>query len=286
MAGGGMKDIKRRIKSVESTMQITKAMELVASSKLKKAKEKAEQSKPYFNVLYETIQNILANTKVTDSAYTSQRPVKKSLLIVIAGDRGLAGGLNSNIFKHATSLMEGKEVELITVGKRSGEYFKKRGYQVLDSYANIGETMSFYDAYDIVEQVTERYAKGEVDEVFVCYTEFVSTLTQVPKHIQLLPMVAEENYQSPSGKMVDILYEPSEESVFNQLVPKYLEGIIYSTIVDAYASEQGARRTAMESATDNASEMIDELDLQYNRARQAAITQEISEIVGGAEALQ
>lgn len=286
MAGGGMKDIKRRIKSVESTMQITKAMELVASSKLKKAKEKAEQSKPYFNVLYETIQNILANTKITGSIYTTQREVKKSLFVVIAGDRGLAGGLNSNVFKHATALMQGKQADLITVGRRSGEFFSKRGYNVISSYSNIGETMSFYDAHDIVADIMEQYDKREVDEVYVCYTEFVSTLTQVPKHIKLLPMVPEENYENPNNRVVDILYEPSEESVFNQLVPKYLEGIIYSTIVDSYASEQGARRAAMESATDNASEMIDELDLQYNRARQAAITQEISEIVGGAEALQ
>lgn len=286
MAGGGMKDIKRRIKSVESTMQITKAMELVASSKLKKAKEKAEQSKPYFNVLYDTIQNILANTKITGSIYTQNREVKKSLYIVVAGDRGLAGGYNSNLFKHAQNLMQGKNADLITIGRRTQEYFGKRDYNIISSFSNVGETMSFYDAYDIVKDLMDKYDKGEADEVYICYTEFVSTLNQIPKHIKLLPMVPSEDHENPNGKIVDILYEPSEESVFNKLVPKYLEGIIYSTIVDSYASEQGARRAAMESATDNASEMIDALDLQYNRARQAAITQEISEIVGGAEALQ
>ena len=284
MAGGGMKDIKRRIKSVESTMQITKAMELVASSKLKKAKVKAEQSKPYFNILYETIQGILANTKVTDSLYTREKEIKRSLFIVIAGDRGLAGGYNSNLFKHVTALMQGKNPILITVGRRTQDYFSKRGYEISASHSNVGETMSFYNAADIVRDVMERYNKGEADEVYVCYTEFVSTLSQVPRHIRLLPMVQDENYENK--RSADILYEPSEESVFDTLVPKYLEGIIFSTIVDSYAAEQGARRTAMESATDNASEMIDDLELLYNRARQAAITQEISEIVGGAEALQ
>lgn len=284
MAGGSMKDIKRRIKSVESTMQITKAMELVASSKLKKAKEKAEQSKPYFNVLYETIQGMLANTRVTDSIYTEKRAVKKSLYIVIAGDRGLAGGYNSNVLKHAASLMEGKEALILTVGKRAQEYYTKRDYEIVASHSNIGETMSFYDAADIVRDIMAIYDRGEVDEVHICYTEFVSTLSQVPKNIQLLPMVRDENYENT--RSADILYEPSEESVFEGLVPRYLEGIIFSAIVDSYASEQGARRTAMESATDNAAEMIDDLDLLYNRARQAAITQEISEIVGGAEALQ
>ena len=284
MAGGGMKDIKRRIKSVESTMQITKAMELVATSKLKKAKVKAEQSKPYFNILYETIQGILANTKVTGSLYTREKEIKKSLFIVIAGDRGLAGGYNSNLFKHVTALMQGKNPILITVGRRTQEYFSKRGYEISASHSNVGETMSFYNASDIVRDVMERYNKGEADEVYICYTEFVSTLSQVPKHIRLLPMVRDENYENT--RSADILYEPSEESVFDKLVPKYLEGIVFSTIVDSYAAEQGARRTAMESATDNASEMIDDLELLYNRARQAAITQEISEIVGGAEALQ
>lgn len=285
MAGGGMKDIKRRIKSVESTMQITKAMELVASSKLKKAKEKAEQSKPYFNTLYDTIQNLTASTKITGSPYTRVRPVNKSLFIVIAGDRGLAGGYNSNLFKLATSSMQGKNVELITIGRRTDEFFRKRGYEIVQSYMNISETMSFYGAHDIVKLVMERFDSGNVDEVVICYTEFVSTLTQVPRSIPLLPMAAMDR-EPKEQRLVDILYEPSEESVFHQLVPKYLEGIVYSTIVDSFASEQGARRAAMESATDNASEMIDALDLQYNRARQAAITQEISEIVGGAEALQ
>ena len=148
MAGGSMKDIKRRIKSVESTMQITKAMELVASSKLKRAKEKAEQSKPYFNTLYETIQGMLANTKVTDSIYAQHREVKNSLFVIVAGDRGLAGGYNSNLFKHATSLMEGKNSQLITVGRRTEEYFRKRDYRLIASHDNVGETMSFYNAAD------------------------------------------------------------------------------------------------------------------------------------------
>ncbi|MDO4711381.1 MAG: ATP synthase F1 subunit gamma [Peptostreptococcaceae bacterium] len=283
MAGGSMKDIKRRIKSVESTMQITKAMELVASSKLRKAKEKVEQSRPYFNIIRETIQNILENTRITDSPYTVVRPVKRSLFIVVAGDRGLAGGYNSNLLKAAVGEMQGKDPVLITVGRKSQEFFAKRGHEILANFPHIAEDLNFVDTAKIVGLAMDAFDKKQVDEAFICYTEFVSSLSQVPRIKRLLPLVVEGEVQTKRGSFE---YEPSPGAVFHTLVPRYLEGIVYSTIVDAYAAEQGARRTAMESATDNASEMIENLDLQYNRARQAAITQEISEIVGGADALQ
>lgn len=283
MAGGSMKDIKRRIKSVESTMQITKAMELVASSKLRKAKEKVEQSRPYFNIIRETIQNILENTKITDSPYTVERPVNNSLFIVVAGDRGLAGGYNSNLLKAAVNEMKDKNPKLITVGRKSQEHFAKRGYEIIASFPHIAEDLNFVDTAKIVGFAMEAFDKKEIDEVYICYTEFVSSLSQVPRVKKLLPLTVEGESHAKIGMFE---YEPSAGAVFHTLVPRYLEGIVYATIVDAYAAEQGARRTAMESATDNANEMIESLNLQYNRARQAAITQEISEIVGGADALQ
>lgn len=282
MAGGGMKDIKRRIKSVESTMQITKAMELVASSKLRKAKEKVEQSRPYFKIVDETILDIIANTKVSDSPYTKAREVKNTLFIVVAGDRGLAGGYNSNLLKMAVSEMKDKNSKLITVGRKAQDFFSKRKYEILHKFPNIAEDLSFVDVSKIVGYTLEAFDNEEIDEAFICYTEFVSSLSQVPKMKRILPLMVEGEVEKTGA----IEYEPSPAAVFRTLVPRYIEGIVYSTIVDSYAAEQGARRTAMESATDNAKDMISNLNLQYNRARQAAITQEISEIVGGAEALQ
>lgn len=283
MAGAGMKDIKRRIKSVESTMQITKAMELVSSAKLRKAKEKVENSRPFFNTLQETILKILDNTRTLKSPYTENREVKNSLFIVIAGDRGLAGGYNANVIKASVAEMAGKKVKVIAVGRKSVEYFGKRKYDVVQNHANIAESLDFVDAAHIVLSANEMYLKNEVDEVYICYTQFISALTQTPKTIKLLPL----QLQKDSSKKVSFLeFEPSPEEVFDRMVPRYLEGIVYSTIVDAFAAEQGARRTAMESASDNASEMIDSLSLLYNRARQASITQEITEIVGGAEAIK
>lgn len=278
-----MKDIKRRIKSVESTMQITKAMELVASSKLRRAKEKVEVSRPYFNTLQETLQKILDNTTGFRSVYTKERVVEKSLFIVIAGDRGLAGGYNANILKEAVAQMKDKDPVIISLGRKAVEFFDKRDYQVIDRKMNVAETLNFVDCGKIVGLANEMYKSGEVDEVYICYTEFVSAITQVPKTLKLLPLQLEKN---PTKRISFLECDPSPEEVFDRMIPRYLEGIVYSTIVDAFAAEQGARRSAMESANENAGEMIDSLNLLYNRARQAAITQEISEIVGGAEALK
>ncbi|MGL5256694.1 MAG: ATP synthase F1 subunit gamma [Proteocatella sp.] len=283
MAGAGMKDIKRRIKSVESTMQITKAMELVSSAKLRKAKEKVENSRPYFNILQETILKILDNTKSLKSAYTENREVKNSLFIIIAGDRGLAGGYNANILKASIAAMSGKHAKVIAVGRKSVEYFGKRDYDVVQNYTNIAEGVDFIDAALITSVANNMYRKKQVDEVYICYTEFVSALTQTPKVMKLLPLQIQKN---PADIVSSMEFEPSAEDVFDRMIPRYLEGIVYSTIVDAFAAEQGARRTAMESASDNASDMIDSLSLLYNRARQASITQEITEIVGGAEAIK
>lgn len=282
MATGNMKDIKRRIKSVQSTMQITKAMELVASSKMRRAKERALRSRPYFNTIYQTMTRLASETKSNDSVFTKKREVKNSLYIVVAGDRGLAGGYNANIFKMATAEMKDKNPQIITVGKKSEEYYAKRPFPVLNNYSGIAETMKISDTHPIVDEMIALFREGKVDEVFLCYTEFVSPLQQNAKCIQLLPLQFEktESEQASNAKVL-IEYDPSPEAVFEVVIPEYLYGVLYGSVVESYCSEQSARRVAMEAASDNAGEMIENLNLSYNRARQAAITQEITEIVSG-----
>jgi F-type H+-transporting ATPase subunit gamma len=285
LAGAGIKDIKRRIKSVESTKQITKAMELVASSKLRKAKEKAENSRPYFETLYDTVINISANTNGIKNEFLNQRDVKNRCYIVIAGDRGLAGGYNSNVLKSSVAHMEGKKEKVIAVGKKSVEFFSKRGYDLLETVSSV-EYSGYGEASKIASAAMNAYKNGDVDEVYVYYTEFISPLVQEVKMLKLLPVTFAQNEKYEKRSVGVVEYEPSPEEVLNYIIPKYVAGSIYGSVLEAFASEQGARRIAMESATDNADDMIDKLELSYNRARQFAITQEISEIVGGSEALK
>lgn len=286
MASSNMKDIKRRIKSVESTMQITKAMELVASSKLRKAKERADRARPFFDTLYETMCEISAGTSDFSSVYMKKREIKAVLLVVIAGDRGLAGGFNSNILKlayrRAKSLSEeGKKVRILAIGKKSVDFFEKREFEVRGEYADIGESITMYSAMDIITTVVDFYMKAECDSVEMFYTSFLTTLSQEPKSLTLLPFSIEKKSDGKAVEMTE--YEPSAEAVFDNIVPKYLAGILFGAVVDSFAAEQAARRTAMESASDNAGDIIDHLSLMYNRARQSSITQEITEIVGGAQ---
>ena len=282
MASGNMKEIKRRIKSVQSTMQITKAMELVASSKMRRAKERVLAVRPYFHTLYETIARIAGDTHGADSVYTRQREVKNSLFIVIAGDRGLAGGYNSNVFKCAAAAMAGKNAQVVTVGKKAQEYFAKRTWTVAADYPGIAETMKISDTHPIVQEMLEKYCGGQVDEVFLCYTEFISPLQQEVRCIQLLPAhFSRVEDEKPTGTHVLTEYDPSPEAVFEAIIPEYMYGVLYGAVVESYCAEQCARRMAMEAASDNAGEMIDNLNLSYNQARQAAITQEITEIVAG-----
>ena len=287
MASGNMKSIKRRIKSVESTLQITKAMEVVSSSKLRKAKEKADKARPFFDTLYETMCEIQSENPGFLSPFTNNREVKSVMLIVIAGDRGLAGGFNSNINKLAeTRLKEleesGCKTSLITIGKKAGEYFTKRNYNVVKSYVNVGEDLKIHHAASIADDIVAPYLNGDIDRVELFNTEFISQLVQQPQSLPILPV---EIKQTQEKKLREIpIFEPSPEAVFNAIVPKYISGIIYGAVVDSFAAEQAARRTAMENASDNANEMISHLSLVYNRARQASITQEITEIVGGSAA--
>lgn len=280
----GMKDIKRRIKSVESTKQITKAMELVASSKLRKAKKTVENARPYFNILYDTIKKIAADTRGIKSDYVTPRGSEKKGYIVIAGDRGLAAGYNTNVLKAALYHMDGVKHPVIAVGRKSADYFSKREYPVHGKYESRAENIDIPQIHQVTEAALKLYNDKEIDELYIVYTEFVSALVQEPHVLKLLPLKFDEE-ELKAEKSSLITYEPSAEAVFDYLVPRYIDGLIFGAVVEAFASEQGARRTAMESATDNANEMIDSLQLKYNRARQASITQEISEIVAGAEAL-
>ena len=283
MAGASMKDIKLRIKSVESTMQITKAMELVASSKLRKAKERQERSRPYFTELRETLAEIESVTRDFSSPYQKKREVNKRCLIMIAGDRGLAGGYNSNIIKAVTECMQdGIPVCILPIGKRAVDFCVRKGIEVLTTEFAEAADISIPDCFTISKMITEGYLSGQYDEVSIVYTQFVSMLTQTPVREDLLPLKAQET-ERKSGAHSLVLYEPDPESVYNAIVPNYLAGMLYGAMCESIASEQGARRTAMDAASKNAAEMIEDLSLRYNRARQGAITQEITEIVAGAE---
>jgi F-type H+-transporting ATPase subunit gamma len=283
---GSMKAVKLRIKSVQSTMQITKAMQLVAASKLRKAKERADASKPYLETMLETLTDIANSNTDFQSPFTKAAENDKWLYVVIAGDRGLAGGYNSNLFKFMEAETKGRDnVTVLPIGKKSVEYFKHRNVPLFtEEYAEVAK-VTISDCFQVAKLVCEAYRSGEFGHIFLCYTNFVSMLSQVPTASSLLPLSDLRTEEKASdGKARDlILYEPDSETVFNAIVPEYLAGILYSSINISYASELAARRTAMEAATDNAEEMIDNLSLYYNRARQASITQEITEIVAGAE---
>ena len=285
MAAANMKAVKLRIKSVQNTMQITKAMQLVAASKLRKAKDKAMQSKPYLRTMKGTLAKIANENTDFQSPFTKPGSNPKRLFIVIAGDRGLAGGYNANLFKFTEKEVEGHEYAVLPIGKKAVEYFRHRNAEIFtDAYAEVA-TVTISECFRIAKSVCEAYEAGKFGHVSMCYTNFVSMMSQVPKSSALLPLSDLENPdldEKPASKDL-ILYEPSGEEVFNTIVPEYLAGILYTSINVSVASELAARRTAMEAATDNASEMIEKLSLFYNRARQASITQEITEIVAGAE---
>ncbi|MCI2047494.1 MAG: ATP synthase F1 subunit gamma [Faecalibacterium sp.] len=283
---GSMKDIKLRIKSVESTMQITKAMELVASSKLRRAKLRVEASRPYFTELHQTLLDIAGSNTEFLSAYVKKREVKRSCFIVIAGDRGLAGGYNTNIFKQITADAAGKNYCVLPIGKKAVEYYKHAGIELVTEAFSLAADVSVSDCFELSRIVSQKYLAGEFDEIYVGYTNFVSMLSQTPATIRVLPFSCppqEKAAGEQKGARDMILYEPDSETVFDAIVPEYIAGIVYGAMCESVASELGARRTAMDAATNNASDMIQNLNLYYNRARQAAITQEITEIVAGAE---
>lgn len=277
-----MKDIKLRIKSVESTMQITKAMELVASSKMRRAKERVEHSRPYFETLYESLTKIAAADPRARNPYLRRDDIRRTLLVVIAGDRGLAGGYNANVFKQADAA-EGP-VTVLPIGKRSAEYFAHHGAGLFTPEVLMAADVSVSECFTLSHQITEGFLKGEYDAVKLCYTRFDSMMTQTATTLEVLPLTIEPTEaQKAEARRSQILYKPSCEEVFGAIIPEYVAGVLYGAVCESVASELAARRTAMDAATKNAGEMIEHLNLYYNRARQAAITQEITEIVAGAE---
>ena len=277
-----MKDIKRRIKSVGSTRQITKAMELVSSSKLRKAKQRAEQARPYFNELYKSMCEIASANTDFSTVFTQKREIKHRLFIVVAGDRGLAGGYNSNVLKQAEA--QQGPVTVLPIGKRSQEYFAHHGADLFTEEVLLAADVSVGECFALSRKITEGYLKGDYDAVKLCYTRFDSMMAQTAVTMEVLPLTIEPTEeQKAAARRSQILYKPSSEEVFRAIIPEYVAGIVYGAVCESVASELAARRTAMDAATKNAGEMIDHLNLYYNRARQAAITQEITEIVAGAE---
>lgn len=279
---GSMKDIKLRIKSVESTMQITKAMELVASSKMRRAKERVEHSRPYFETLYESLTKIAAADPRARNPYLRRDEIKRTLLVVIAGDRGLAGGYNANVFKQTDAA--GGPAIVLPIGKRSAEYFAHHEADLFTHEVLLAADVSVSECFTLSHQITEGFLKGEYDAVKLCYTRFDSMMTQTAITLEVLPLTIEPTEaQKAEARRSQILYKPSSEEVFGAIIPEYVAGVLYGAVCESVASELAARRTAMDAATKNAGEMIEHLNLYYNRARQAAITQEITEIVAGAE---
>ena len=280
-----MKAVKLRIKSVQSTMQITKAMGLVASSKLRRAKERSDNCRPYFEELYDTLKTIAAGNTDFSSIYAKAEESEKVCYVVIAGDRGLAGGYNNNLFKCLEADAKGKEYTVLPIGKKAVEYFRRKKADVLTEEFGEIAPITVGECFEISKLLCEEYKTKEYGSIRLVYTEFVSMLSQQPHAVPVLPLteLTEEDGKEPVRNL--ILYEPESSEVFDAIVPEYLAGVVFGAVCDSLASEQAARRTAMESATSNAEDMIETLNLHYNRARQASITQEITEIVGGAEGL-
>ena len=272
-----MKAIKNRIKSVENTRQITKAMQLVATSKMRKAKERIEESRPFFEILSESLADISASVRDFSSPFTSAPRGTKACHIVIAGDRGLAGGYNNNLFK-TLSYNDGDII--FPIGKKVVEYFSKKNVTFFTTAYQIAADVGISDCNSIGQALADAFVKGEFDSLDIYYTGFVNVLSQLPSSKDILPILPDENATAKKGL---IEYDPSPEDVYEKIVPHYIGGIIYGGLCESIASELSARRTAMENATDNAGEIIDNLSLTYNRARQAAITQELTEIVAGAQ---
>ncbi len=278
-----MKDIKRRIHSVSSIRQITNAMELVSTSKMRKTRMRLEATRPYYTTVINNINELLSVTGGVNTALTKVRDVKSTLHIIISSDRGLAGGFSGNIAKYAAENIDKEHDLLITLGSRAYEYFNKRGYNIKDKFFGISEEFEFANSKYISEIALKMYESSEIDALRVVFTSFKSALSQIPSEIKLLP--ATDFKKSEDAKLEVITYEPSAEEMLDFLIKEYVSIAIYGAMIESSASEQSARMQSMKNATESADEMIDELSMHYNRARQASITQELTEIVSGAEAL-
>ncbi|MGZ4030548.1 MAG: ATP synthase F1 subunit gamma [Tumebacillaceae bacterium] len=285
------RDIRRRIKSVKNTQQITKAMKMVAAAKLRRAQERAEQARPYAAKMEEVIGSIASGSGSANHPMLVKRPVKKTGYVVITSDRGLAGSSNAQVLRAATQEMRNKSKDdyaIFVIGRKGRDFFQRRGYPLVGETTGLSDTPTFADIKNISTQVVKLFQEGVYDEVILYYNEFINPILQVPRAQKLLPL-EDVGGQKPEKKAGEITakydYEPSADKVLDSLLPKYAETLIFSALLDAKASEFGAKMTAMGAATDNATTMINSLTLVLNRARQAAITTQIMEIVSGAEAL-
>ncbi len=282
-----MRDIKRRRDSIQSTGQITKAMKLVSTVKLQKAKGRAESTKPYSDLMYETICNMLARSGNINHKYLQAGESSKKAIITITANRGLAGGYNTNITKLITeSGIPKEDIDIIAIGTKGKDYLARRGYNITEDDSEVINAPLYTDARNICDRLLERFAAGEIGEIYLAYTSFKNTVVHEPKLIKLLPVsIDTEGVNSESKDTTPMNYEPAEDEALNLIIPKYVCSLIYGALIEAVASENGARMQAMDNATSNADEMISDLSLKYNRARQASITQELTEIIAGANAI-
>lgn len=282
-----MRDIKRRRASIQSTEQITKAMKLVSTVKLQKSKAKAEESADYFNLMYDTIASILRRSGTIEHKYLKAGESKKKAVIAVTSNRGLAGGYNNNIIRLITGSEElpAEDTYVYAIGRKGRDGLARKGYTIKADYSEVINEPMYRDAADITVELLDLFTRGEIGEIYLAYTFFKNTVTHVPKLVKLLPVEADLSEGTAEDSNLLMNYEPNEDEVLNAIVPKYMSSLIYGGLLEAAASENGARMTAMDSATNNAEEMIEKLSLQYNRARQGAITQELTEIIAGANAI-
>ena len=283
-----LKEIRSRITSVGSTMQITSAMKMVSAAKLRRAQDAIIEMRPYSNKLTELLSNLSSNLDPSEGGvYATTRDVKKVLLVTITSNRGLCGGFNSNIIKKAKSLIEKEysdaDVSILSIGKKSSEFFSKNSYNIQSTHDELYSDLNFENTSIIAEDIMNSFEKGEYDQVIILYNQFKNAATQIIMNEQFLPIKPSSNNSNES--VTDYIFEPNQNQIVQNLIPKSLKTQLFKAVLDSHASEHGARMTAMHKATDNADELRKELTLQYNKARQAAITGEILEIVGGAEAL-
>ena len=280
-----LQDIRRRIKSVKNTQQITKAMKMVAAARLRRAQEAAVSNRPYAEKMYEVIADVASNAGSFSHPLLEVREEGKTLYIVLASDKGLAGAYASNVFKETMAHIKDKaNTSIVTVGRRAKEYFTPRGFDIVNSYMGFTERPDYQNARQIALDVIERFAEGNYKEVYLVYTKFISAISAVPQVIKLLPLTAPKT--SHTEIAAEYIYEPNAQEVLGYLLPQYIVTMIYASLLQSAASELSSRMNAMSNATDNAEELISKLDLHYNKVRQAGITREITEIVGGAEALK
>lgn len=281
-----MKDIKRRRDSIQSTGQITKAMKLVSTVKLQKAKGKAESTKPYSDLMYETICNMLARSGNINHKYLVPGESSKKAVITITANRGLAGGYNTNLTKLITeSGIPKEDIDIVAIGTKGRDYLARRGYNISEDDSDVINEPLYTDARSICDKLLERFAAGEIGEIYLAYTSFKNTVVHEPKLIKLLPVSVDTDGLGSGEDTTPMNYEPAEDEALNLIIPKYVCSLIYGALIEAVASENGARMQAMDNATSNADEMISDLSLKYNRARQASITQELTEIIAGANAI-